>query len=189
MRFHVSLGAAFCVLGLPVLAAAADDIPHRKAGLWRIERMTQGAPSRFGPMEMCIDEKTDDIMRQRMGDQEQKCDKISFRREGDKYRVSSVCKMEQTVATTEGTFTGSFDSAYRAELHVTFDPPLRTRASSDIVRSSSDIVMEAKWLGPCKPGQKPGDIDAPGLKGMGGPGQMNVQELMKMRDQLRKGAQ
>jgi len=183
MRFHVPLGAAFCVFGLPVLMAAADEIPHRKAGLWRIERMTQGAPSRFGPMEMCIDEKTDDIMRQRMGDQEQKCEKISFRRDGDKYRVSSVCKIEQTVATTEGTFTGSFDSAYRAELHVTFDPPLHTRAASD-------IVMEAKWLGPCKPGQKPGDIDAPGLKALGGPGgQMNVQELMKMRDQLRKGAQ
>ena len=49
------------------------------------------------------------------------------------------------------------------------------------------MVLEAKWLGPCKPGQKPGDIVMPGLKGAGG--QMNLQELMKKRDQLRKGAQ
>jgi hypothetical protein len=182
MRFHVSIGAAFCVFCLPILSAAADDIPHRKAGLWRMERMSQGAPSPLGAMEMCIDEKTDDII-QRFGDRGQKCEKTSFRREGDKYSVSAVCKMEHTVATMEGTFTGDFNSAYRAEIHVASDPPLHPRASSD-------IVMEAKWLGPCKPGQKPGDMDAPGLKGLGGPGgQMNIQELMKMRDQLRKSAQ
>ncbi len=78
MRFHVSIGAAFCVFCLSVLSAAADDIPHRKAGLWRIEHMSQGVPSPLGAMEMCVDEKTDDIMRQRFGDREQKCEKTSF---------------------------------------------------------------------------------------------------------------
>jgi hypothetical protein len=35
--------------------------------------------------------------------------------------------------------------------------------------------MEAKWLGPCKAGQKPGDMVMPG-------GQtMNVLEMMKQR--------
>ncbi|BBU60519.1 hypothetical protein MSC49_04540 [Methylosinus sp. C49] len=177
------LGAALPIFALAVVAAAADEIPRRKAGLWRIEH-AQGAAARVaGPIETCVDEKTDDLLRQRFGAQEQQCEKMSFRREGDKYRMSSVCKIGDRVATTEGTFTGSFDSAYRAELHVTFDPPLSTRAASD-------IVMEAKWLGPCKPGQKPGDVDAPALKALGGTGgKMNMQELMKMRDQLRKGAQ
>ena len=46
--------------------------------------------------------------------------------------------------------------------------------------------MDAKWLGPCKAGQKAGDIVLPGGRGMGG--QINVQELMKMRDALKKGA-
>jgi len=185
MRFHASLGVAFCVICLPVLSGAADEIPHRKAGLWRMERITQGAPSPLGAMEMCVDEKTDDILRQRFGgDQEQKCEKISFKRDGDLYRVSSVCKIDETtVAKTEGTFNGSFDSAYRAEFHMTYSPPLHNRAAVD-------LVLDAKWLGPCKPGQKPGDVFAPGLKGLGGPGgQINVQELMKMREQLRKGAQ
>lgn len=183
MHCPFPLGVAGAILALSVVAAAADEFPRRKAGLWRIEH-TQGAAARLvGQMETCVDEKTDDLLRQRFGGQEQQCEKMSFRREGDKYRMSSVCKIGDRVATTEGTFTGSFQSAYRAELHMTFDPPLFSRAPSD-------IVMEAKWLGPCKPGQKPGDVDAPALKALGGPGgQMNMQELMKMRDQLRKGAQ
>ncbi|WP_244613191.1 hypothetical protein [Methylosinus sp. Ce-a6] len=40
--------------------------------------MSQGVPSPLGAMEMCVDEKTDDIMRQRFGDREQKCEKTSF---------------------------------------------------------------------------------------------------------------
>ncbi len=33
--------------------------------------------------------------------------------------------------------------------------------------------MEAKWLGPCKAGQKPGDVMIQGIPGM------NMEELMK----------
>ncbi|WP_051949411.1 DUF3617 family protein [Methylosinus sp. PW1] len=182
MRLHLSLGAAFCALCLPafspVLPAAADETPRRKPGLWRMEHVMQGAPSPSGGVEMCIDEKTDDIMRQNIGENGPKCEKLSFTRDGDKYRVSSVCKLDKSVTKTEGVFTGSFDSAYRGELHITYTPPIHNLASAD-------MVLEAKWLGPCKPGQKPGDIVMPGLPG----GQMNMQELIKKREQLRKGAQ
>jgi hypothetical protein len=180
MRFHLSLGVAFCAVCLPGLSIAADDIPHRKPGLWRMENIMQGEPSPAGAIEMCIDEKTDDIMRQNVGENGPKCEKPSFARDGDKYRISSTCKLDKSVTKTEGVFTGSFDSAYRGELHITYTPPIHNLAAAD-------MVLEAKWLGPCKPGQKPGDIVMPGLKGAGG--QMNLQELMKKRDQLRKGAQ
>ncbi|MBG0809668.1 DUF3617 family protein [Methylosinus sp. H3A] len=179
MRFRLSLGAAFCVVCLPAVSAVADEMPRRKPGLWSMEFVTQGAPSPTGGVEMCIDEKTDDIMRQNMGDQTQQCEKLSFTRDGDKYRVGSICKLDKSVTKTEGVFTGSFDSAYRGEFHITYTPPIHNLASTD-------LVIEAKWLGPCKPGQKPGDIVMPGLKGGG---QMNMQELMKKREQLRKGAQ
>ncbi|MHB8166241.1 MAG: hypothetical protein ACYDDT_05640 [Sulfuricella sp.] len=33
--------------------------------------------------------------------------------------------------------------------------------------------MEAKWLSPCKPGQKPSDVIVPNMKGM------NMNEIMK----------
>jgi hypothetical protein len=34
------------------------------------------------------------------------------------------------------------------------------------------MTQEARWLGPCKPGQKPGDIIMPGV------GKLNMEELM-----------
>ena len=108
MRFLLST-FSLCLLCVGSVALAADELPRRKSGLWRIERITQGAPSPMGAMEMCIDEKTDDLMRERFAGREQKCEKMSFAREGAGYRISSVCKLERTVATTEGKFTGSFE--------------------------------------------------------------------------------
>jgi hypothetical protein len=181
----------FLVKPFPLLAlglaaacsAAAAELPRRKAGLWRVETVMQGAPMPMGPVELCVDQKSDDIMRQRMDERKQECDKMDWRRDGDTFHISSVCKMAKTVATTEGTFTGSFDSAYHADLHVTFAPPLHGRASSD-------MTISAKWLGPCKPGQKAGDVVMPGLGTLGGAGgrQMNMQELMKLRDQMKRMA-
>lgn len=169
----------FCVSCIGSAATAADEPPRRKSGLWRIEQTTQGMPLPMGAIETCVDAKHDDLMRQRLAGREQKCEKMDFRREGDAFRVRSVCKLERTVATTEGKFTGSFDSAYRAELHITYAPPLHDLASTD-------MVMDAKWLGPCKPGQKAGDIVMPG--GSFGGRQIDMQQLMKMRDALKKGA-
>lgn len=174
MRYRLG----FFLLGLSVLgsaALAADEPPRRKSGLWRIEQTMGGMPSPLGAIETCVDEKTDDLTRQRVSEQEQKCEKSSFTREGDAFRVHSVCKFEHTLATMDGKFSGRFDSAYRLEMHMSYAPPLHGL-------SSTDMVMDAKWIGPCKPGQKAGDFVAPGRSGRG---QMNMQELMKMRDALK----
>src|SRR5262249_1850753 len=48
-------------------------------------------------------------------------------------------------------FTGSFDSAYRVETTSTYEPPMAG------VKEGSAII-EARWLGPCKADQKPGDM-------------------------------
>ncbi|ATQ68570.1 MULTISPECIES: DUF3617 domain-containing protein [Methylosinus] len=178
MRFH--LGFLFLALSIPGSAAlAADEPPRRKSGLWRIEQTISGKPSPMGVIETCIDEKTDDLMRERASEHEQKCEKAGFTREGDAFRVHSVCKLEHSVATMDGKFTGSFDSAYRSEMHISYAPPMHGVGSAD-------MVMDAKWLGPCKPGQKAGDIVMPGFSGKLGGGQMNMQDLMKMRDAMKK---
>jgi hypothetical protein len=38
------------------------------------------------------------------------------------------------------------------------------------------MMQEARWLGPCKPGQKPGDIMMPGMPPVNAG---NMQEMMK----------
>jgi hypothetical protein len=65
---------------------------------------------------------------------------------------------------------GDFSTAYRMESKSTYNPPLMGRAEGA-------SVMEAKWIGPCKADQKPGDmVMSNGMK-------MNVLDMMKNRPQ------
>jgi len=108
-------------------------------------------------VQQCIDEKTDDLMKKEMGEnQKTQCSKNEMRKEGDKIVAESVCKLENSAAKTRAVFTGSFDSTYKADIKSTYEPPLRGM-------KEASSVIEAKWLGPCKAGQKPGDIVMPGM--------------------------
>jgi hypothetical protein len=117
-------------------------------------------------MQQCVDQKSDDISK--MQEAKSNCTKNVVRREGDKIVAESVCKMEGTTATTRTVFSGQFDSAYKADIRSTYDPPMHG------MRESSSMI-EAKWLGPCLAGQKAGDIVMPGMPG----GMPNMEELMK----------
>jgi hypothetical protein len=137
-------------------AAAADNPPKRKSGLWEMKMSggkTQGMPA----VQQCVDEKTDDLMTKDMGqDQKMQCSKNEMRKEGNKMTVESVCKIENSTVKTRAVFTGRFDSAYKADIQSSYDPPLRGM-------KEASSVIEAKWLGPCKAGQRPGDVSIPGM--------------------------
>lgn len=165
-----------CILA-PAAAYALDELPKRKPGLWQIDTKMNAMPAGMGPMEMCIDEKTDNLVQQSAGDASAQCEKMTAKKEGDAFVVRSVCKMGGSTTTTEGKFTGQFDSNYRGEIHVAYDPPVHGM-------DKSDMVISAKWLGPCKAGQKPGDMTMPGGAGM--PKSINVEDLTKMRDQMKR---
>jgi hypothetical protein len=148
--------------------AASPDAPKRKSGLWE---MKVSSPQMKGghAMQQCVDQKSDDLMKQdRPGMEKMSCSKNSVRKDGDKIVGESVCKMDGSTVTTRSVITGQFDSAYKADIKSTFDPPMHGM-------KESATVVEAKWLGPCKPGQKPGDISMPGMP----EGMPNIEELMK----------
>jgi hypothetical protein len=147
-------------------AAASFDAPKRKSGLWEIQ-ISSGQAKGVHAMQQCIDEKTDDLMKKEMGEnQKSQCSKNEMRKEGDKIVAESVCKMQNSTATTRAVFSGRFDSAYKADIKSTYEPPI-----SGMKESSS--VIEAKWLGPCNAGQKPGDIVIPGMPNI------NIDEMKK----------
>ncbi len=76
-------------------------------------------------------------------------------REGKQLIVDATCKGARTsAATTHAVITGTFDSAYKIESKSTYDPPVRGK-------SEGAALIEAKWTGACKPGQKPGDVMLP----------------------------
>lgn len=133
-------------------AANAAELPKRKSGQWEISTAQTGGPP--GPVvQMCIDEKIDDLTRQLASDTV-KCSKQDIRREGDRYVVESVCRIGESTATTRAVFTGKFDSAYQADIDAKYSPPL-------MGMSEGRSTMSARWLGPCRAGQRPGDITMP----------------------------
>ena len=152
-------------IGYGVAAAASSDTPQRKSGLWEM-KMSGGHMPGGMTMQQCVDQKSDDISK--MQQAKSNCTKNVVRREGDKIVAESVCKVEGTTATTRTVFTGNFDSAFKADIRSTYDPPMHG------MRESSSM-MEAKWLGPCAAGQKAGDVVMPGMPS----GMPNMQELMK----------
>ena len=146
-------------------SALAGDAPKRKAGLWEIDSRMEGMPS-MGAMQQCIDQKTDDLLQQRAKKEKPDCSVMDIKPQGNKVTMHSVCKFEGTTATTDAEFAGAFDSAYKGFINTRFNPPMHGM-------SESKMTLEAKWLGPCKPGQKPGDVVMPNMKNM------NINEMMK----------
>ena len=162
-----SFALLFTLLLLPAAASAASfDAPRRKSGLWEIK--FSSAQAKGGQtIQQCIDQQSDDLMKNKMGPDKMSCTRNDMRKDGDKIVADSVCKIEGSTATTHAVFIGRFDSAYRADIKSAYEPPLHG------MRESSSVI-EAKWLGACLAGQKPGDIIMPGM-----PGGLNMDELMK----------
>jgi hypothetical protein len=143
--------------------AGAFDMPKRKSGLWEINTTRDAGaaagPRGGGPIQTCIDEKTDDMSRQ-MGENASKemCSRREMRREGDRIIADSVCKFGETTATSRSVVSGKFDSGYEVDVRTKFDPPMGGM-------SESHSIIKARWLGPCKADQRPGDVIMPnGMK-------------------------
>lgn len=171
MKFQFAFRSPASLLVLALAAtgfaasALADDMPKRKSGLWEINTRMEGMPS-MGAMQQCIDQNTDDLMQQRAKKEKTNCSVMDIKPQGNKVSIHSVCKIEGSTATTDALFVGTFDSAYKGDMLTRFNPPMHGM-------SESKMSFDAKWLGPCKPGQKPGDVFMPNMNGM------NMNEMMK----------
>ena len=167
MKIRLSSLAACIAAGAVACPAFALDFPSRKPGLWEIQTGdgTGKGPGAGHTVQQCIDAASDKALRdmgQGMG--KDTCSKQELRNEGGKLVIDSVCKIGSTTATSHAVMSGDFSSAYRMESKSTYSPPLMGRAEGS-------AVIEAKWIGPCKAGQKPGDmIMSNGMK-------MNVLEM------------
>ena len=71
-----------------------------------------------------------------------------------------------------GEFSGDFGSNYRGDIKTTYSPPMHGM-------KDSAMVITAKWLGPCKPGMKPGDVVMQGMPGMPGGMKFNPADMQK----------
>jgi len=149
--------AAFALVAtaFPPGARAADEMPPRKPGLWETSTTVDGRQVGGGKMRQCIDAAVEGTLRDFGRESEKDCTLREMKRDGDTMTLRSVCKMGESTASTTGKFTGNLSENYRGDLEIKYEPPFAGK-------SDAKMTIEAKWLGPCEEGQKPGDMILPG---------------------------
>ena len=165
--------AAIAVTVLFAAPALALDMPMRKAGLWEMKMVFEGMPLPPQTMRQCIDQATDKAMLAQFGGAAQEaCSKQDVKAVGGTLTFDSVCKIGPATMTTNGVVTGSFDSGYTMKITSTSTggPPIPGMAPG----GETKMTIEAKHLGACQAGQKPGDMMmSNGMK-------MNVLDMQNM---------
>jgi hypothetical protein len=168
--------ALLAVIGLLVATPAfADDMPTRKPGLW--EMKLGGGPAGTTAIQHCTDAATDKALNASAiaaGDQD--CSKRDIKKTAGGMTIDSTCTIAGRNVTSHIEVVGSFDSAYTMKIsgNVAGGGSGSSSGGGQLpagMPTQMTLTMEAKWLGPCKPDQKPGDMIMPG--GM----KINVQNL------------
>lgn len=154
--------------------AGAAELPIRKAGLWEMKVMRTGSPMPEMTMQHCTDETTDKQMSTASSPMSKEiCSKNDIQQTATGYATDSVCSVGGASMTSHSDITGDFNSAYT----------VKTTSHSDRGPAGlHDVTMaiEAKYLGACKPDQKPGDIVMPG--GF----KLNIKDAEKLKGLLPK---
>lgn len=149
-----TLALAVIALATPALAELPPDLPKRQPGLWQMSNTMVEMGGMTMSVQTCIDERSDDLA---MQEQDMECGKQHYRMDGpNRVLFEGECQAEGSRATVKGAFTGDFSRNYAGEIVSTYDPPLQGM-------QKATMKMQAKWVGPCKPGQKPGDVEMMGM--------------------------
>jgi hypothetical protein len=139
-----------CLAGLLSLPAWADDLPHRRPGLWSVTTPSVGGGQAPRDMRMCIDAATDAALLN-MGQSMANCSKPDIHRSGDTLTVDSACNVSGSAINSHTVITVSGDTAYHSVSSATMVPPV---AGMGNMTHASD----GKWVGACPAGMKPGDV-------------------------------
>ena len=171
MRRQLAIAAISLIFAGPAFAL---DLPARKAGLWELKMVFEGRNLPPTVMRQCVDAATDKLLNANFGgSNEEHCSKQDLTNSGGTITIDSVCKFGEATTTSHAVVGGSFDSAYTINVTSTRQGGLAVPGVAP--GAATHMTIEAKWLGACAAGQKPGDvIMANGMT-------MNVLDLQKMR--------
>ena len=171
------LGSAVCLV-LSAGAAAAVDLPIRKAGLWEMKMVRTGGPLPEMTMQHCTDETTDKEMSAAASPMaKEMCSKQDIQKTATGYVSDSVCGIAGMTIKSHAEINGDFNSAYTVKTSSHAQGGAAGAAGRD-----TTMTLEAKWLGACKPDQKAGDILMPG--GM----KINIKDMEKLKALIPKAA-
>jgi Protein of unknown function (DUF3617) len=173
-RQPVSLYCVLLLASLCSLDAAAAELPLRKPGLWEMKMVRTGSSLPEMTMQHCTDETTDKDMSTSFSSMgKDLCTKRDIEQTAAGYAIDSACTVVGVPMTSHSEITGDFNSAY------TVKTTSHSERGAAGVRDTT-MTVEAKWLGACKPDQKPGDIVMPG--GF----KLNIKDAEKLKNLLPK---
>ncbi len=140
MNRHSKLSLA-TIIACGFTHAYAAEVPTRKPGLWESSVQVNGT-TMVG--QVCVDGSTDaKLSATTDAYMKANCTKYEQRHEGSKLITDSVCAFQGTPVVSHTVTTAIGDSAYHTE---------------------GTTNADAKWIGPCKPGQTPGVVMMMGPK-------------------------
>jgi Protein of unknown function (DUF3617) len=153
MNQFTKLGALCVSLASISGLANAQNFPKMKAGLWEVKTSEVGKQGAAAPVTvMCLDDSVQaEMMKIGQGMMQSLCTKNEFKVSGSQVTGESECKLGATTMRSTSVTTFNGDSSYRTESNATYDPPL-------FGTKEAKSVSEAKHIGACKPGMKPGDM-------------------------------
>jgi hypothetical protein len=150
-------------------------LPLRKPGLWEMKVVKTGSLLPEMTMQHCTDASTDKDMANTVSPvAKQICTRQEIQKTATGYIADSVCNVAGVSMTSHSEITGDFNSAYSVVTTAHLDK------GPSAIRDTTTRI-EAKWLGDCKAGQKPGDIVMPG--GF----KLNVKDADKLKKMLPGG--
>lgn len=165
----MSLASGIAVAQTPI------DMPKPAAGLWAVDTAVAQMGGLRVSLEACVDESIEDLLMQ--PDASLDCTDQVYRRDGDQITFEASCRAEDSVARIRGVFAGDFERAYQGRINTTYTPPLRGM-------SATDMTLDARWIGACRPGQQPGDVAMTGMPTIPGLGGIDLDGLMRHLPQL-----
>lgn len=145
---------ALVLTALPVAASAASEAPRRKPGLWEIRTQLPAMGNAATVMQICIGADKDDFDAQ--GGASGRCSPPRIERGAGTVTVDTVCTEDGHTAKSHAVFSGDFENSYRGDITVRYEPPMEGL-------EESRIRLDGRRLGPCKPGQRPGEMSMPGM--------------------------
>jgi hypothetical protein len=144
--------AALAMIALVMSCPAwAEDMPQRKPGLW--ESRSVGEQGEM-VAKQCVGPGTDRSLVGSMAGGS--CSKMLVTKTATGYAVETECAMGPIKASGSSVVTGDFETTVRTE-----GTTKLTGMPGQPAPVERKLVVEAKRLGDCGPGQKPGDIIMP----------------------------
>ena len=161
-------GAAVALASATIAAAATIDLPARKPGQWEIKMTPKTAGA--APLmttQLCLDAASDKAMMAQGLAMSTGCTTQQSRDGSGNLVLDATCSMGGRQIKSHSVVSGDFQS------HYTIDIVSDSQGGNPALPKHSEMTQQAKWLGACQQGMKPGDMMLPGGR------IMNVLGMMK----------